>query len=132
MKRFHLTGHISKFARLFEMSREISLILSSWPYQADPLKGYVVQLSPTLKEAERFLICIANYCGITYAEYEEKPKPVDMYSESYRNRTVERNSFWFTPTPLSEFAAGYTAALRNVKEYGLERVQENAQSGIAK
>ncbi len=132
MKRFHLTGHPSKFSRLFEMAREISLITSSWPFEADPLKGYVIQLSPKLREAERFLISIVNYCGLQYTEYEEKPKPIDMYSESYRNRRVETNSFSFTPTPLSEFAAGYMAALRNIKEYGLDRVLANANSGISK
>ncbi len=131
-KRFHLTGHPSKFSRFFEMAREISLIRVTWPYEADFLKGHVMQLNPDLKEAERFLICISNYCGLQYTALEEHPKPVDMYGESYRNRTVELNSFSFTRTPLSEFAAGYGAALRNVKEYGLERVQENAQSGIPK
>jgi hypothetical protein len=131
-KKFHLKGHVSKFGRFFEMSREIPLIAVSWPYHADPLNGYVVQLSPTLKESERFLISLANFCGLTYQEYEEKPKEVNMYDESYRNRLVERNSFAFTPTPLSEFAAGYNAAIRNVKEYGIERVEANANSGTSK
>src|SRR6202000_1385968 len=97
MKRFHIKGHASKFSRFFEMAREISLVVNSWPLYADPQNGYVVQLSPTLKEGERFLIAISNYCGLTYSEYEEKPKPIDMYGQSYNARLVERNSFAFTP-----------------------------------
>ncbi len=116
------------------MAKEISLIRVTWPFEADPLKGHVVQLNPDLKEAERFLICISNYCGLQYTVLEELPKPVDMYGESWKNNQVmiTTTAQGFHPTPLSQFASGYTAALQNVKEYGLERVRQNAQSGIPK
>lgn len=58
--------------------------------------------------------------------------PVNMYSDSFASRCnqlalIKR----FKPTVLSEFAAGYCAALDNIQVYGLKRVLANC-SGLPK
>ncbi len=59
--------------------------------------------------------------------------PRDFYGDGLRDRLKELNAVGsFQPTTLSEFAAGYSSALRAVQQYGIERVGENASSGIPK
>lgn len=63
--------------------------------------------------------------------------PMDFYGDSVQARLQELNAVnrcgeGFQPTTLSEFAAGYGAALRAVRAHGLDRVEKNAHSGIPK
>ena len=64
MNRYHISGpkpHLDKF---FEVSREISLILSSWPYKGDAKEGFCIQLSPTLPHASFLMHAIAEACEL--------------------------------------------------------------------
>lgn len=57
----------------------------------------------------------------------------NFYSLSLEKRLELINSIKeFSPTMLSEFAAGYMAALHNVQKYGIKRISANAYSGISK
>jgi hypothetical protein len=63
----------------------------------------------------------------------ESPKPevVDMYGRALDERVDTLLAVpEFTPTVLSEFAAGYLAAIGAISKYGITRVHTNAQSGI--
>ncbi len=60
-------------------------------------------------------------------------KEINFYGDSFGQRIKQLDAVpEFEPTILSEFAAGYGEAIRNVRIYGLPRVSENALSGIPK
>lgn len=65
---------------------------------------------------------------------QHKLKKVHNFYETSLCRRLEQLNMIndFTPTILSEFAAGYTAALHNVRGYGIKRVNANAYSGTSK
>ena len=67
----------------------------------------------------------------------EKPPrqrvPIDFYAAAFHSRLNSLNDDQsFRPTVVSEFTAGYEAALWAVKNHGLERVLSNSTSGLAK
>lgn len=70
MKKYRITGLANRVDKFFEVSRNIRLVLSSWPYDGDNGyvghvgKGFYIQLSPTLEHAEFLLHAICSACEI--------------------------------------------------------------------
>jgi hypothetical protein len=129
MNKYHIAGRKENLDKLFEMTRVLGLITVSWPYEDDSRHGFIVQLSPSMSLAYDMLKVLCDKCNCIVELF--KDKEVNMYSIALERRNTECLHS-FVRTPLTEFAAGYYAALQNVKQYGFERVIQNAQSGIAK
>lgn len=70
MKRYRITGLSNRIDKFFEVSRNIPLIVSSWPYEGSSGyegtigKGYYIQTSPTLPQSEFLLYAICAACEI--------------------------------------------------------------------
>jgi hypothetical protein len=56
---------------------------------------------------------------------------VDMYKEEWKATLDSTKSTNYEPTLLFAFANGYNAAIKNIKLYGIERVEKNATTGCA-
>jgi len=116
MNKYHIAGRKENLDKLFEMTRVLGLITVSWPYEDDSRHGFIVQLSPSMSLAYDMLKVLCDKCNCIVELF--KDKEVNMYSIALERRNTEC---------LHSFAA-----LQNVKQYGFERVIQNAQSGIAK